>query len=647
MSARRSAEFAGAHGGEKHPDFGWLISLVRVSLLLLLLTPLLPLPARAQSSAYAELHAPDLSTFPTLSAWLNVFDAGGRFVSGLTPDAVTVLENGQPRPVQTLTEQPLGLQIAIGINPGPTLGMRDAQGITRYEKVQRVLGEWAQTRARSDLADDLSLVSIIGPLIAHTTPQAWLSTFTAFQPNFRATTPNIQSLAITLDVVLAATPQPGMKRAILFITPHLEDPGLEQALESIGQGAQQTHTRLFIWLVDGERYFTHPSALLLRNLAIQTGGDFFTFSGQETLPDPETYFAPLRRIYRLTYESGLNTSGDHTLATEITLPDGTRLTSDPIGIGLNVQPPNPILIALPDPIERRPPAEDPYNPERLLPEEYPVQVIFEFPDGHPRPIVRTVFYVDGEAVAENTRGALDQFTWDLRSYTSTGQHTLQVEATDSLGLTGRSLALPVNISVIKPPSGLVMWAARYRLIIAWSAVTLAGLALLFVLFGSLIRRARHRSTERRRRYADPLTQPVAATLEPPTIRRPSPRRPGAEVTSAPAQLVPLLSDGQPAPTAPLLLAETETTLGSDPVRAQVILDDPSVSPLHARLQRKNGDFWLFDQGSIAGTWVNYQPVSQEGYPLKHGDRVHFGRLMYRFELLPSPPTPDPKVLLLS
>ncbi len=613
----------------------------------LVLLSLLAGPALAQSAAYAEIHAPQTSNFPTLSLLLDVYDAAGQFVGGLQAQDVTVLENGVPRPVQTLIEQPLGAQIAIGINPGPALGLRDSQGITRYQKIQQALSEWAQARAQAAETDDLSLVSIIGPLIAHTTPQSWLSTLTAFQPNFRATRPNIQSLAITLDIALAATPQPGMKRAVLFITPHLEDPNLEDTLEVIRQRAQQTRTRLFIWLVDNELYFAHNSALLLRNLAVQTGGDFITFSGREALPDPEIYFAPLRRTYQLTYHSALNTSGDHALAVEVTLPNGTRLTSTPVVIGLNVQPPNPILIALPDPIERRPPAEDPYNTERLLPEEQLVQVLFEFPDGHPRPIVRTVFYVDGQVAAENTDGALDQFTWDLRPYTASGQHILQVEATDSLGLTGRSLALPVNISVVKPPGGLVIWAARYRLLIAWGAVAVAGLALLLVLFGSLIYRARHRARERRHRHADPLTQPVPATLESPTVRHKTARRSTTQSIEAPARLIPLLPDGQPAPSSSIPLADPEITLGADPVHALVVLDDPSISPLHARIRRQNGDFWIFDQASVAGTWVNYEPIPQEGYLLKHGDRVHFGYLMYRFERTAPPPTPEPHILLLA
>ncbi len=246
----------------------------------------------------------------------------------------------------------------------------------------------ARQAEETETADNLSLVTIAGPLIAHTTPEAWLASFAAFQPEFRATTPNIQSLALSLDAALASTPQVGMKRAILFITPHMEDPQLEAALSTIGKRAVESRTRISIWLVDGEQYFSHPSALLFQSLAAQTGGGYMAFSGREALPDPETYFASLRRVYRLTYTSALATSGEHTLSVDVSLA-GASISSAPQAFTLNVQPPNPILVALPAQLTRSAPSDDPYNADLLLPEHQLLEIVFDFPDGHPRPITRS------------------------------------------------------------------------------------------------------------------------------------------------------------------------------------------------------------------------------------------------------------------
>jgi predicted component of type VI protein secretion system len=58
-----------------------------------------------------------------------------------------------------------------------------------------------------------------------------------------------------------------------------------------------------------------------------------------------------------------------------------------------------------------------------------------------------------------------------------------------------------------------------------------------------------------------------------------------------------------------------------------------VEGLHARLVRQeDGSFRLIDQGSVAGTWVNYAEVPEEGQVLQHGDLIHFGRVGFRFTL---------------
>jgi hypothetical protein len=599
----------------------------------------------AQTSAYAEISVPDASKFPTISAWLDVYDASGQFVDGLKPSNLVALEDDNPRRVKGLTENPIGAQIVIGVNPGPALDVRDGEGITRYQRLQQTLGGWAQTRPAED-GDNLSLVTIAGPLIAHTTPEAWLASFVAFQPDFRATTPNIQSLALSLDAVLATTPQVGMKRAILFITPHMDDPKLEETLATIATRAVESHTRISVWLVDGEQYFSHSSAVLFQTLAAQTGGGYMAYSGRETLPDPETYFSPLRRVYQLTYESALTTSGEHQLSVGVTL-GADKVASEPKPFTVDVQPPNPILETLPAELTRKPPLDDPYNAEVLLPEEQSLQIVFDFPDGHPRPIVRSALFVDDELVAENTSGALDQFNWNLRSYIESGQHTLKVEATDSLGMTGTSLDLPVAIKVVKPPSGLTALLARYRFYIVWGVVALAGLILLSILFGSLLRQSRRRRKNERRKFADPLTQPVSAVVEPPTGKKKKTPRRGKpdKVPDAPAWLTRLEPDGKPAAGSPILINSPDLTIGTDPVQSTIILDEPGISPLHARIQQNvtGSGYLIFDQNSVAGTWVNYEIVTQEGYPLKHGDRVNFGYLIYRFELKESPTIPEPTI----
>jgi pSer/pThr/pTyr-binding forkhead associated (FHA) protein len=48
------------------------------------------------------------------------------------------------------------------------------------------------------------------------------------------------------------------------------------------------------------------------------------------------------------------------------------------------------------------------------------------------------------------------------------------------------------------------------------------------------------------------------------------------------------------------------------------------------VRKEDGSFRLVDEGSVAGTWVNYSSVSSDGVTLEHGDLIHIGRVNFRF-----------------
>lgn len=614
---------------------------------------------RAQENlAFATLHNAEASAFPVVSAFLDVFDAQKIFASGIKPEAVTVIENGAPLPVDSLNEIAVPLQLVVAVNQGAPLDARNASGLSRFQRVTQVIAQWVQSRP-ADLPDDLSLVSQAGPVINHAIAADFIVGLNGFQPDLRAATPNIQSLATAIDTVSAQTPRLGMKRAILFITPQMEDPNLAASMELYIQKAVENNIRVFIWYVDANTTFTNTSAAVFNNLAIQTGGTMFQYSGEERFPDPEVYFSALRRVYSLTYTSHATVAGDYPLNVQVNLSFGS-VTSNEQRFNVNIQPPNPFPVTPALQITRQAPADDPFNTELLLPETQMIEIIVEFPDGHPRPLTRTVLYVDGIAADENTAEPFNIFTWDLTAFTASAQHLITVEAVDILGLSKTSMGLPIMVTVIKPPSGPAALLAKYRTPITFGSIILAGLVLFFILLSGRLRIPTLRAAqETRRAEADPLTQTiqVGATEEAAPVvlassGKPKKRRTTSRKTeSAPkssreaaASFIRINPDGQFAAVAPILLAEKETVFGTDPVQCTQILDDPSISSVHARLRlTDDGGYLMQDNNSVAGSWVNYEPVPREGYRLMHGDMVHFGQLMYRFMLKIPPVIPTPKI----
>jgi hypothetical protein len=604
---------------------------------------------RAQEEmATASVSLVDAQGFPTIAALLDVFDEQGQPITGLRPEDVTVLEDGQPYPVSELVETTPPAQIVVAINPGPALAVRDGEGIERIRRVREVLSGWAGARPTEN-PDDLSLVSIAGPIITHAKPDGWAISLNAFQPDFRTTAPNVQVLSVALNTVNEGTPSPGMKRAILLITPHMDDANVDLLLNDVAQQALNSNVRIFVWFVDSDLYFNTASATAFKALALQTGGDYFAFSGREILPDPEIYFSPLRHLYALHYDSKLTTSGEHDMAVEIQTA-GTKLTSEGGTFKLDVRPPNPILVMPPAQILRQAPQDDPYNDQVLLPAKQELEIIIEFPDNHPRPLVRTTLYVDGQPVAQNEAEPFDAFVWDLSAYTESAEHTLVVEAVDSLGMSKASMGAPVTVTVVHPPTGVQAFLARYRLYIATGAISLAGITLVIVLLSGRLRiRSRRERRADRKRFTDPVTQPVKIQqAEPPTKRKQPNRAPwgrGERVKDAPAYFTRLRIDGEPMTGNPIPVSEPEITFGTDPVQATHVLDHASIAALHARLKRTDGgDFLLLDNHSVAGTWVNYDPIPKSGRVLRHGDVVHFGQLMYRFSLKNPPSDAEPKII---
>lgn len=611
--------------------------------------------ARAQTAAYAEIAAVNEQDFPKISALVDVYSANGEFMTGLRPSDFTVYEDGQQRDTETVTESNVPVQIVVAINPGPALAVRDGNAIPRFTYVVDILGRWADSQP-ADSNDDLSLVSLSGSLISHATAKDWFVSLGSFKPEFRSTTPNLQTLSIALDTVTAPAPQPGMKRAILFITPHMDDPNIDNTIAPLIQRAIDSKVRVFVWFVDATEYSVTASANAFKSLAQQTNGSFFAFSGIEPFPDPNQFFAPLRHVYSLTYTSALTSAGDHTLGLYVEAPDG-RIPALDKTFNVDIQPPNPIFVSPPAQITRQPSEDDPYNAEAMIPSQQVIEIIIEFPDGHERELRRTSLHVDGELVLENTSAPFESFVWDLTAYEASGQHEIIVEAEDVLGISKSSIGIPVTLTVVQPPRGIRAFLARYRIYVVLGAIALAGLALLGILLrgrsGTTSTRDRR---ETRKRFEDPLTQPVVALTEPPVSAKKKkktktePRRTGwlqskpARVTEAPAYLIRLTNGGEPASVSPIPVQEKDMTFGTDPVQSKRVLDDASISPLHARIkQTEDGNFIIYDHGSVAGTWVNYEPVMREGRRLAHGDRIHFGQLIYRFDLNRPPAESEPKV----
>ena len=631
----------------------------------------LSLPGDSPKNIQVRLLPPQTEAFPHFSVFLDVHDSEENFIHGLQASDLNIFEDDTALPVSELNELHPGVQFVVTINPGPSFSIRDSKGVSRYDSLAGALRKWASGRQGSTL-DDLSLLPVGGAELTHTSkPLDWITTLQNYQPETRAAVPSLDSLLRAVNVASDPAPRPGMERAVLFITAPISS-DLSVGVQNILAQTKQQRIHLFIWLVGSPEYFDSPSARQLAELANQTAGKFFTFSGVEPVVDLESYLKPLRDIYQISYDSRIAGGGIHKLAAEVQYGQ-ERVKSPAQDFLFDLRPPDPAFLSPNLEILRKYPLGirnnllEKGNPDNLNPKDLRLPILIDFPDGHLRPIVKSTLFVDGKPVDENTAPPFDEFTWNLRGYTTSGDHVLRVVVVDNMGLTGTSIDTIFLVKVEKAAVNPLVFLIRYWPLVVILVALLSGAVvfLALILGGRLHPQARNAST-RSRRDRVPSNRRRAADLRTRLDQNQSEPRP-AEVDGtllggwvnrlhwpqrrlAPQALAYLTRLTELNPSAntavPVPVTADELTFGIDPRQATLILDEPSVEALHARLlRREDNSFLLFDEGSVAGTWVNYSPVLPEGTLLQHGDIIHIGRASFRFTQREPQPQRKPVVTL--
>ena len=584
--------------------------------------------------------APETGQFPQVSFYFEAYDENNIAVPDLIAGEVTVIENGAALPVDSLDRVEPGVQVIAAFNNAPQLA-NVVGGATYFDRIRLVLRDWA-LRQPADTPDDFSIATNSGMLAVRLEePQQWTKAIEDFLPDLRESQPSEISFSQALNQVIESGEDKRMKHIILYITT-VPTQAEQEALPNLAESAAQLGARVFVWLVATPDAVNTPAVQPLQQMAAVTGGQFFLFSGKEELPDLDVYLNPIRYQYRAAYTSGIIQDGAQRLAVQ-TQRDGVVSTSDEQVFEFTVLPPNPIFLSPPVDILRswQEPVEG-QGDAYLSPQLTSIPILIEFPDGHPRPVVRTQLYIDGELQVENTQEPFDVFLWPLDTYTENQRVLLQIRMEDSLGLQGASIETAVQISVQPKETGFIerLMSRRWPLILG--VVLVAAVILLSVLYLARRRNVVQEKREERRAYRDPLTQPVPIRQ----VESTQPKPPEASVEAsrdkigwafsklkAPARLVRLDAEGKTVRGGTIPLDKEEITFGRDAKRVTALIEASSVSGLHARYFRSSDDqYMLADAGSVAGTWINYVPASLEGVPMQHGDLIHFGKVAFRFEM---------------
>ncbi|HEY62883.1 MAG: FHA domain-containing protein [Anaerolineales bacterium] len=606
--------------------------------------------AFGQNSENVSLELLEDDQFPEISLSMRVFNAQWDFIHNLTSKNIVIQEDSNIyTPISVNKSQP-GSQIIFALNLGSSFAIRNSQGISRFDMVKAALLDWGKEYSKEE-QDDFSIVASDGTEFTHLNAiQEWNKALTQYNPDPRDMTPSLDILAKAIDLASDPPKKQGMGKAIIFLTPPPKQSSFS-ALKNLGDMAVQQNARIFVWMISSPTLFDSQAANELRDLAIRTHGQFFAFSGVETFPGIETTIDPTRYFYEIRYHSEIKESGSHSVSVKVQTAEATY-SSQLVTFDLQVLPPNPIFVSPPLEIIRSVDKQKPQDQGNLttyIPLRQKIDIIIEFPDKHPRRLKRTTLFVDGVPTEENIAEPFNTFSWDLTPYNSTGEHILQVEAEDTLGLRNKSIETPVKIKIQYSPFDLLIVIRQNILLVGFvlSAILLGGLIFLMIIKGKI--HPRHfgrlqqntlpkfkQTTEQKTKPSHPQKPKTKAQKHKgfswfKRIRIPEKKiQPQSRIT---AYLQPIENIHGKKHPKEIDLGSYEITFGSNAVKSKIHLNDPSVDNLHARItSNQAGNHWIFDNNSVAGTWVNYQQIPKEGKQLEHSDIIFMGRIEFRYLL---------------
>lgn len=578
--------------------------------------------------------SPQTDAFPLVRFFFEPFASDGTKINEVNPADMQVIEDGVSVPVVEVNRYQPGLQLTLAMNVTPDLNQAIGES-TFYHGIQTALVGWAKKQP-ADSPDELTLTVNAGHVLSRARgPEGWASTLETYQPDFEGSVSSLQSLIAALDAATDTLSNAYMRRAILFITTK-PTPEMQSALPNLTARAAQQGVQVSVWLVSPGSNPDENDVNELRDLVDLTGGELFIFTNLTRSPDYEAVLLPLRYLFQLGYRSMTGASGEHTV-TAVLANGEQRITSEAMTYTIELKPANAIFIQPPGVIARTRQVEPSAgsDDDDLTPSHYTLQVVYDFPDGHPRAITEAVLYANGAEVLRNTQPPFDQFDWDISGIQATTEMGLQVKARDELGLTGESQIVTTIVEVEPKQQTWLADMTNEFGVIPIIVAAFGGVLLLILLAAYLIRRLAGRRNAPRKASIDPLTQPVFIQQEGvPAARVPASTDIKSTRQLPRARLIKVSGDEENRVSQVFLISKPIYTFGSSPEKATCILDFPSVESVQARLMlQQDGSDLLLDQSKNSGTWVNYSPVPSIGTHLKDGDLIHFGRLIYRYEII--------------
>ena len=551
---------------------------------------------------------------------------------------LTLRENGVPIADAQVQFVPVGVDIIFVLDADSSLNIFDeGRSETRLQTVQTSLERYA---SRFMNPSGLDRVSLLVPDVANeagqflvqdaTTPDNLVAAVQNYDSDLPEAAP-INAMMVQAIEHAASIKEDGRYQAILLLS---EARRLGQSLEfaALVEQAQAIELPLFTAILGGQASFDEVDAAAA--LYQPTRAYYVHMPRAEEADSLFLVWQRQGNQAQIRYRSLKTESGRFPITVNIgTLTAATELV-------LEITPPQIELVLSTTAVQRQGSTPDAPLIE-LEPTGLDIPVQLTWPDGLPREVTAVSLFVDGQVQPQLTPPQPDAtgqlaLRWNVQSV-DTGAYRLRAELTDVLGYSATTETVVLTITAVRPdpPTPTPIPTATPSPIEQITAVTtavsrddwlliLTGLGFLGLLL-LLLRWWRRRPAK--------------------AASRPRPPRQPAESDDAPDEFEgPLIASLHLVEDAPghetrIVLDDDNLAIGRDHEVAQIVFGDSSVARLHARIRRRNGRYWLYDEGSASGTFLNHDRLGLSPRQLQDGDEIRLGRLLVRFQLRPELPVP--------
>jgi hypothetical protein len=562
----------------------------------------------------------DSSEFPRVSVRILTTSEGGGPIDDLA--RLVLRENGQPVSDTTVAHVPVGVDLVFVVDANADFLLYDDGGEQhRGDKVAASITRFAESYMNPA---GLDRVSVIVPdetgenpvfLVEDTPrPDELGGAIGAYVPVPPRLAPLQAMLAAAIDHLTAA--DANRFRAILLFT---DGARLGQQLDynALSQAALEAGIPVYVAILGAE---ASPEEVdNVTRLQFPTNGQYVHMPDTAATDPIYELFRDQGQQPEISYVSAARQNGTQEVAVSL---GNVRYTAE---FDLALGAPE-VAIEIPEDAIRRA-GGAPDTPLMLLqPAVLPLTAHITWPDGRPRNLTEVVFRVDGDPqplaseLAPDGTGSI-VLSWDI-SERDEGTYRLEFEVVDELGFRAAARPVEVTIEVARPspiiptpvPTAAPATIPGLEGSLPWLPVVLALLAgVALSVIG--IRRRKQRASDK------PAAEPVPRIVASP---KPADDRYVAVLVYA---------DAEDSAQEQIILRASDMTFGREPGAVDIVLHDPGISRLHARIRRTDtGDYWLFDEGRANGTFLNYERLGLAPRQLQHGDNVQFGRLAMTFRL---------------